>query len=192
MIAIEPSDALLVVDIQNDFCPGGTLAVRGGDELPALVNAISGRFHVKVFTRDWHPANHCSFSDEPEWVDGSWPAHCVQNTPGAAFHAGLVVPEGAIIVDKATDPARENYSDFEGTGLADKLRMEGVKRLFICGIATDYCVKANALDSIAGGFDAVLLIDACRAVDVPQGSGESAIGEMAQAGVKIYRTGDLR
>jgi nicotinamidase/pyrazinamidase len=187
-----PTDALIVVDIQNDFCPGGALAVDGGDAIVPGINALVPTFAHCAFTRDWHPPNHCSFSDNPEFVDKSWPVHCVQHTPGAAFHPALHVPENAWIISKATDPDREAYSDFENTNLASELRTRGVKRIFVCGIATDYCVKATALDGLRNGFAVVLIEDLCRAVDNPPGSGQAAVNEMEGAGIQVMPSGALQ
>lgn len=182
-IQIQPTDALIVVDVQNDFCPGGALAVAEGDAVVPLINGLVARFRVRVFTRDWHPPDHCSFADDPQFVDGSWPVHCVCDTPGAAFHPGLAVPDDAIVVNKATDREPDSYSGFDGTALADQLRAEGVERVFVLGLATDYCVKATALDAHAAGFDVYVLTDACRAVDNPPGTGAAALAEMERAGV---------
>jgi nicotinamidase/pyrazinamidase len=187
---IESSDALVVVDVQNDFCPGGALAVAGGDEVVPIINVLVPRFSKHAYTRDWHPANHCSFDDNPKFVDGSWPAHCVQGTEGAKFYA-VEVPQGALIVDKGTDPDKEAYSGFQGTTLAADLNAKGVKRLFVCGLATDYCVKGTALDGIKQGFDVVLLEDACRGVDLPAGSAAQAVEAMKTAGVVVARSEDL-
>lgn len=189
---VRPTDALIVVDMQNDFCPGGALAVDGGDAIIPAINTLAKRFNHCIFTRDWHPADHCSFSDDPQFVDGSWPAHCVQDTPGAAFHPDLEVPDDAWIVSKATTPEREAYSDFDNTSLAADLRERGVDRLFVCGIATDYCVKATALDGVQQGFPVVLLVDLCRAVDNPKGSGDAAVDEMKLAGVALAESGALK
>lgn len=188
---IEASDALIVVDVQRDFCAGGALAVNGGDDIVPVINALLARFDHAAFTRDWHPADHCSFADPPEFKDGSWPVHCVQNTPGAAFHADLDLPEGAIMVDKATRPDKDAYTGFDGTDLAQQLRDRGVTRVFVGGLATDYCVKATALDAQRHGFEVVLIEDACRGVDIPTGTTADAIEEMREAGVLVCRSGDL-
>jgi len=191
-IQIQPTDALIVVDVQNDFCPGGALAVADGDAIIPPINALTEQFELRVFTRDWHPPDHCSFAAEPEFINGSWPAHCVRDTPGAAFHSSLTVPESAIIVSKATEREPDGYSGFDGTGLADQLQTKGVQRVFVCGLATDYCVKATALDARRSGFDVYLLTDACRAVDNPSGSGAAAIAEMKDAGIVCIKSVDVR
>ena len=190
-IKLGDTDAIIVVDVQNDFCPGGALAVAGGDQVVPIFNRLVPLFKTKVFTRDWHPPDHCSFSKEPRFVDQSWPAHCVQDTPGAAFPPELKVPDDAIIVSKAMDPEKEEYSDFQGTDLADLLRSRGVTRVFVGGLATDYCVKATVLDALREGFRAVLLEDATRGVDVPAGSAKQAVEEMKRAGAKVINSKDL-
>lgn len=185
MYDIKKTDALIVVDVQKDFCPGGALAVNEGDQVVLAINALTPRFQHVVFTRDWHPANHCSFSDDPKYVHMSWPVHCVADTEGAEYHPDLNVPDGALQVRTATDPEKEAYSGFQGTGLARSLHAMGVQRVFVCGLATDYCVKHTALDAIREGFEVVVLADACRAVDVPPGNGDKALEEMRHAGAAI-------
>lgn len=189
---IGPDDALLVVDVQNDFCAGGSLAVPDADAIVPVINGLVPRFEHRAFSRDWHPEDHCSFSDNPEFVDGSWPAHCVRDTPGAAFHPGLDVPEEALVVDKATDAGREAYSGFEGASLAGELRSRGVTRVFVCGLATDYCVKATVLDAVRNGFETVLVADACRGVDIPAGAAAAAVDEMKAAGATVCASGSLQ
>lgn len=188
---IEDSDALVVVDVQRDFCPGGALAVTGGDAIVPVINQLTPRFQRQVFTRDWHPANHCSFSSAPRWVDGSWPAHCVQDTAGAEFHPDLVVPSSALVLNKATVAEKDAYSGFDGTNLADDLRRLTVRRVFVCGLATDYCVRATALDALQNGFSVALIEDACRGVDNPAGAVTQAISEMTTAGVTALQSRDL-
>lgn len=189
---ITEKDGLIVVDVQNDFCPGGALAVTEGDQVVPVINRLLPRFQTRVFTRDWHPENHCSFSDAPEMKDGSWPVHCVAGTEGAAFHPGLDVPEDARIVNKATAPGAEAYSGFDGTGLARYLRDRGVERVVVAGLATDYCVKNTVLDALANGFETVVVADAVRGVDLPPGSAGEALAEMRDAGARIVHAGELR
>lgn len=189
---IQPTDALIVVDVQNDFCPGGALAVPDGDGVVPVVNTLVPQFQTRVFTRDWHPADHCSFAPEPAFEDGSWPVHCVANSPGAALHPGLEVPLDALIINKGEDAAAEAYSGFDGTGLAEMLRTRGVTRVFVCGLATDYCVKQTALDAHAEGFDTVVITDACRGIDRPLGSAEEALDHMAAAGAHRITTEELQ
>jgi len=177
------TDALIVVDVQNDFCPGGSLAVEGGDRVVPEINRLVPLFAHVVFTRDWHPADHVSFSDRPEYGDGSWPPHCVQDTEGAQFHPALKRPDGALIVSKGDDPDAEAYSGFQATSvdLTAWLRERGVERVFVAGLATDYCVMATALDARRAGFEVFLLEDAVRGV-APDTS-RDALEELRWAGV---------
>jgi nicotinamidase/pyrazinamidase len=180
-----PGDALLLVDIQNDFLPGGALAVGDGDAVVPVANRYAEAFERAgqpiYVTRDWHPADHCSFQAE----GGPWPPHCVQNTPGAEFAPALQVPADAIVVSKATRSDKEAYSDFEDTGLADQLRAAGIRRLLVMGLATDYCVLATVRDACAGGFEVVVAVDGVRAVDVNPGDGERALARMREDGASL-------
>ncbi|HEO72317.1 MAG TPA: nicotinamidase [Candidatus Hydrogenedentes bacterium] len=185
------ADALIVVDVQCDFCPGGALPVKGGDEIVGVINDLLPKFDHWFYTRDWHPEGHCSFAEDPEFRDGSWPVHCVRNTPGAAFHPDLHVPEGAVVINKPSERDTETYNGYQGTDLAERLRRSGVARVFVCGLATDYCVRSTALASMDEGFQTVLLEDACRAVDVPEGTGAQAVDEMRRAGVRVCRSEEL-
>lgn len=175
-------DALLVVDVQEDFLPGGRLPVPHGNEVVAPLNRIIAAFSQAglpiVATRDWHPPNHCSFIQQ----GGPWPVHCVAGSPGAAFAAGLRLPAKATIISKAMDSQQDAYSAFEGTGLAQWLRAANVGRVFVGGLATDYCVLQTVLDAQRLGFTAVLLQDAVRAVNVKPGDGEQALAQMLQSG----------
>jgi nicotinamidase/pyrazinamidase len=141
-----------------------------------------------VFARDWHPKDHCNFSDESEFVDGSWPAHCVQHSPDAEFVDDITAPLNAIVVDKGCDEDAEQYSTFEGTGLAETLLEKDVTRVFVGWLVTDYCVKFTTLGGRENGFDVVLIEDACRAVDNPPGSEQEALDEMRNAGVAFCQT----
>ncbi|WP_456421948.1 nicotinamidase [Thermococcus sp.] len=176
-----PEEALIVVDMQRDFMPGGALPVPGGDKIIPKVNEYIKTFKERgaliVATRDWHPENHISFKER----GGPWPRHCVQNTPGAEFVVEL--PADVVIISKATEPDKEAYSGFEGTNLADILRERGVRRVYICGVATEYCVKATALDALKHGFEVYLLRDAVKGIN-PEDE-ERALEEMRKAGVKI-------
>ena len=178
-------DALLVVDVQNDFLPGGALAVPRGDEVIAPLNdrlESFARQHLPVFvTRDWHPPGHCSFHAQ----GGLWPAHCVAGSRGAEFAAGLRLPEGAHILSKATRPDADAYSAFQDTDLGALLHRAGVRRVVIGGLATDYCVRATALDALAAGFAVVVLAAAVRAVDVRPGDGARALAELRGRGAEI-------
>ncbi len=175
------TDALIVVDVQNDFCPGGSLAVPRGDEVVPVINELMLRFRHVIATQDFHPPGHSSFVDQ----GGPWPEHCVQGTPGADFHTALEIGRADEIVQKGTDPATDGYSGFAGTDLADRLRARGVERVVVTGLATDYCVRATTIEAIEHGFETVVLTDAIRAVDVTAGDGEEALEEMSEAGATL-------
>lgn len=179
-----PGDAILVIDVQNDFLPGGSLAVPEGDRVVPVLNRYIGLFRSRdlpvFFTRDWHPANHCSFKEQ----GGPWPPHCVIDSEGADFAPGLDRIEADPVVSKADNPARESYSNFEGTDLKELLGQREVRRLFVGGLATDYCVLNTVVDALKLGFEVVLLTDAVRAVDVNPGDGERALSEMAGQGAR--------
>ncbi len=183
-------DALVLVDVQNDFCPGGTLAVPDGDRVVPVLNRYAARFAAAgapVFvSRDWHPARTKHF----QAYGGDWPPHCVQGTPGAAFHPALTVPAGAVVVSKGMDPEQDAYSAFQaedpgGRPFGSVLDDRGVRRLHVGGLATDYCVKATVLDALRRGFEVLVLADAVRAVDVKPGDGERAMAEMREAGARL-------
>ena len=182
MKSITKDSALIVTDVQNDFCPGGSLAVPHGDEVVPLLNQYIRLFTsagASVYaTRDWHPPNHCSFKNQ----GGPWPVHCVQNSKGAEFHPGILLPKNVKIVSKATDPKQDAYSAFEGTDLAAALKAQGVHRLFIGGLATDYCVKHTVLDGVKAGFKVTFLSDASRGVNLYSGDSDRAISEMSAVG----------
>lgn len=186
--AIGPGDALVVVDVQRDFLPGGALGVPAGDEVVEPLNRAIQAFEragLPVFySRDWHPPDHCSFRAQ----GGPWPPHCVAGTAGAGFAPGLRLPLEPEVISKATTRERDAYSAFQGTTLAQRLKSAGVRRLFVGGLATDYCVKATVLDARAGGFDVELLGDAVRAVEVNAGDGERALQEMQSSGAKLATT----
>jgi nicotinamidase-related amidase len=186
-VTLGPGDALLIVDPQVDFCPGGTLAVPGGDGIFPAVNRAAAGAPLVVASRDWHPADHISFAAR----GGPWPAHCVAGTPGAEFHEALDKARIGKVVSKGTDRDREAYSAFDGTGLTDWLRQNGVHRLLVGGLATDYCVRASVLDARRDGFDVLVLEDGIGAVDVKPGDGERALDEMRQAGAGTIRSDDL-
>ena len=186
MIQVESTDALIVVDVQNDFCCGGALAVPFAEQVIRPINSIQKLFDHLVFSRDWHPDDHCSFSDTPQFQDGSWPGHCISDTPGAEFHGDLRVPVDAVIVSKASDPERDAYSAFDGTGLAAELRRRGVQRVFVTGLALDYCVRATLLDALKEGLQAVLLKDAVRPVS-PERT-EEIQAELERAGATLSRS----
>ena len=188
-IQLDPrTDALIVVDVQRDFCPGGALAVPRGDEVVPVINRLLGLTAWPVVaTRDWHPADHCSFAPQ----GGLWPPHCVADTPGAAFHPALDAARIGEVVSKAARREAEAYSGFQGTDLAARLAARGIRRVFVVGLATDYCVKATALDARRAGLDVVVLTDAIRGVEVRPGDSQAAIEEMRRAGVRLAPSGEL-
>jgi nicotinamidase/pyrazinamidase len=181
-------DALLIVDVQNDFCPGGALAVPDGDAVVPVLNQWIDQANARgipVFaSRDWHPPNHISFKNR----GGPWPRHCVRGTSGAAFHPDLRLPPDVEIVSKAEDPDKDSYSAFGGTDLAGRLREANVKTVWIGGLAQDYCVRATALDAIQQGFKVHLITDATRAVNVHPGDGQRALDEIQKAGAVLEET----
>jgi nicotinamidase/pyrazinamidase len=183
-VRISPGDALIVVDVQNDFLPGGSLAVPDGDAVVPVLNRYLAEFAARELpvyaTRDWHPPNHCSFKAQ----GGPWPPHCVAETHGAQFAAGLKFPSGALIISKATKPDKDAYSGFEETDLDRLLRVQNVKRVFIGGLATDYCVLNTARDACRLDYDVYLLSDAIRAVNVKSDNGRKAEAEMQRLGAK--------
>jgi nicotinamidase/pyrazinamidase len=181
----ERGDALLLVDVQNDFCPGGALAVAEGDRIVPVLNrwiaaAIAGGIPIYL-SRCWHPPGHVSFRER----GGPWPPHCVQGTPGAQFHPDLKVPAGVPMVTKGDDPDRDNYSDFAGTGLAGRLHAAGVRRVWVGGLALDYCIRETVLDGRREGFEVVVIRDGTRPVEVQAGDGERAVADMLAAGANI-------
>ena len=185
------SDTLIIIDVQVDFCPGGALPVPDGDKIIPVINEYIRKFDAAgaliIATRDWHPPNHVSFKTR----GGSWPPHCVQGTRGAEFHPGLRLPERTIVVSKATDPTREAYSGFEGTSLNEELRRAGVRRVFVAGLATEYCVKNSVLDALKYGFEVFLLEDAVKGIDLTPGDAERAIREMLERGAKKITLSDI-
>ena len=186
-IVLGQGDALLIVDLQVDFLPGGSLGVPHGDAVIAPINrliALYGAHRLPVIaSRDWHPALHCSFAAQ----GGPWPPHCVAGTIGASFSAQLDLPDDAIVVSKADTVDVDAYSAFNGTGLADDLRARGVRRLAVCGLATDYCVLNTVLDALKAEFEVLIVAEAARAVDVAAGDGERAMTRMLLAGAAPVR-----
>ena len=183
-VRLAHGDALVVVDVQNDFLPGGALAVPGADQVVEPLNGYLRRFTLRglpVFaTRDWHPAAHCSFQEQ----QGPWPRHCVAGSEGARFTPALALPADAVLIAKATEPDREAYSGFSGTELDRLLREFGIRRLFVGGLATDYCVLNTVRDALRLGHAVLLLRDAVRAVDATPGDGERALAEMLALGAR--------
>ncbi|GIX49990.1 MAG: nicotinamidase [Limisphaera sp.] len=200
---------LLLVDLQNDFLPGGALPVPEGDAVIPVVNRLQPHFDLVVATQDWHPPDHGSFAaNHPGHKVGDvvdldglpqilWPVHCVQFTRGAEFAPALDTRRIAHVVRKGTDPRIDSYSGFfdngkrRSTGLADFLRQQGVRELYVAGLATDYCVKATALDAVQLGFPTWLISDACRGVNLQPGDVDRALEEMARAGVRLVRSDEL-
>jgi nicotinamidase/pyrazinamidase len=202
--------ALILVDLQYDFMPGGALAVPDGDAVVPLANRLQGAFELVVATQDWHPANHGSFAaNHPGRAPGEvitlgglpqvlWPTHCVQGSKGAELVAGLDRSRIAAVLQKGCDPGIDSYSGFfdnggrRSTGLGEFLQARGVEEVFVLGLATDYCVKFTALDALGLNFKRVsLVVDACRAVDLSPGDGEAALAAMQAAGVALVRAAAL-
>lgn len=194
------AEALVVIDVQNDFCPGGALAVAGGDSVVPVINHLLGQFALRVLTQDWHPAGHSSFaSSHPGQAPFGqmrmaygpqvlWPDHCVAGTPGAEFHPGLEVARADLILRKGFRPAIDSYSAFfendrqTATGLEGYLRTRGADRITLAGLATDFCVLYSALDAARLGFGVTVHLPGCRAIDL-DGSGAAALAAMRAAGV---------
>ncbi len=201
LIRINEDDLLLIIDVQTDFCTGGALAVADGDAVVPVVNRLAGRFQHVVLTQDWHPSRHSSFASShsgsapfdvvsmPYGQQTLWPDHCVQGTPGAAFHPRLATERAELVIRKGFRPEIDSYSAFyendrrTPTGLAGYLRERGLTRVFLAGLATDFCVYYSALDARRLGFAAVLIEAGCRAIDL-SGSLDAAWGGMAAAGVR--------
>ena len=202
------SDALLVIDVQNCFVPGGSLAVKGGDEIVPLINRLAKSFHNVVLTQDWHTADHVSFASQHQGkkpfeaiqlsygTQVLWPDHCVQGTEGAAIVSGIDIPQAELIIRKGFHRDVDSYSAFleadrkTQTGLAGYLKGRGIKRVFVCGLATDYCVAWSALDARKFGFQADVIEDACRGIDL-NGSVAKAWADMTKAGVKRIQSSDI-
>ncbi len=208
MVLNSATDALLVIDLQNDFCPGGALEVAGGDEIVPVVNSLARRFAHVVLTQDWHPPAHISFASAhpgarpyqtiaaPYGPQALWPDHCVQNTAGAALHPGLSIPHAELILRKGFRREIDSYSaflendHFTPTGLAGYLRERSLKRLFLCGLAYDFCVRFSAIDGTALDFECVVIEDATRAVGLP-GSVEATDQAFEEAGIQRVQAEDL-
>jgi len=197
IVHLHDGDALSVTDMQNDFLPEGALGVPDGDKIIPYVNSAIALFKKDnrpiFFTRDWHPPDHCSFKDQ----GGPWPPHCVQNTAGAKFSSELNIPEGSTIISKGSEKNSEQYSTLGGRdayGITENALMKklGIRRLFVAGLATDYCVLNSVKDALGEGYEVYVLTDAIRAVDVNPGDGEKALEEMIQAGAKTMTTEGIR
>lgn len=201
--------ALIMVDLQNDFCQGGSLAVPGGDEVVPLANRLQSRFDLVVATQDWHPHDHTSFAaNHPGYavgevidLDGAdqvlWPVHCVQATQGSAFHPALNTEEVDRVFHKGVDKFIDSYSAFfdnahqRATGLGDYLKNHGVEKVYLMGLATDYCVKFSALDAKHLGFDVYVIEDACRGVELHTGDVTRAFDEMRAAGIHLVKSSEV-
>jgi nicotinamidase/pyrazinamidase len=181
------SRALLIIDFQNDFTSGGALAVPGGDEIAEPVKRLADQFDHVFATRDWHPPDHASFATE----GGPWPVHCVQGTHGAELHPAMRDVEVDAIVDVGVERDDEGYSGFEKSKLADLLHEAGVDELAVVGLATDYCVRASAIDACREGFDTTVVTDAIRAIEVNPGDRERALEDMKRAGAKLVTSREL-
>jgi nicotinamidase/pyrazinamidase len=186
------TDALIIVDVQNDFCPGGSLAVKGGDRVASTLSELAAHFKAmggRLFaTQDWHPERHSSFKER----GGPWPPHCVQGSKGAEFHPDLKLPVGTSVVRKGSDPQVDAYSGFLDSNLEERLRRVGVKRLFVGGLATDYCVLNTVLDARALGFETFVITDAVAAVNVSPGDGEKALQKMKDNGAKTVTVAEMK
>jgi len=184
------SDAVIVVDVQRDFCPGGALPVSEGDAVVPVLNhwvsAAEKAGALVVASRDWHPPGHISFTSE----GGPWPAHCLRGTEGANFHTDLKLPADALIVSKGEHREFDQYSAFDRTGLGDRLREKGIKRLWVGGLAQDVCVRSTVLDALKEGFEVHVIVDGTRPVNVQPEGGEKAFQEMKAAGAVMEESGD--
>lgn len=190
-VTLKAGDALVIADIQNDFLPGGALGIHGGDAIIPVVIEYIARFHSRglpiFLSRDWHPPNHCSFRQ----AGGPWPVHCVAGLPGSLPPPGFRPPSSAVIIYKATSPDREAYSAFQDTPLDQHLHASGVGRLFIGGLATEYCVLNTVKDALALGYHVCLLMDGIRAVNLQPDDGRKAEDEMIRLGVVLIRLENL-
>lgn len=193
---MKPHAALLIVDVQNDFCSGGALAVPVGERVVPPLARLAAAFAAAglpvLASRDWHPPVTSHFAA----YGGTWPPHCIQDTSGAAFHPDLVMPEGALVISKGANPNRDDYSAFDGCGsdgrpLSEMLKSLGVSKLYVGGLATDYCVKATALDARKQGLGVVLLTDCVAGVEVAQGDSARALEEMGHAGVQFLTSEEV-
>ncbi len=191
-VTLREGDALILVDVQNDFLPGGALAVDQGDCIIPVLNqaiALFSKQRLPIYaTRDWHPPNHCSFADQ----GGPWPVHCVADTPGAAFAPALKLPRDTVIISKAQLPDYDAYSGFEGTDLPKKLDDALITRVVVGGLATDYCVLFTVLSALLQGMEVYVLADGVRAVNIKAHAGELALQRMRTAGAHIIRLEDVK
>ncbi len=188
-MGLRKGDCLIIVDMQNDFMPSGALPVPDSDKIIPILNSCIEVFRKKslpIFaSRDWHPPNHCSFKEN----GGTWPRHCVQGTKGADFADGLILPEDVIVISKATDPEKEAYSALKDTNLSEILRQKGIKRCFVGGVATEYCVFNTVMDLLSLGYEVYLISDAIKPVNFEDG--KRAIDEMKKKGARIINSGEI-
>lgn len=186
-IVLTPADALIIVDLQNDFLPGGALGVPQGNEVVVPIQQLIDLYQsngLPIYaSRDWHPVGHCSFVEQ----GGIWPIHCIAGSPGAAFAAAIPLEQLATVISKATTVEKDAYSAFNGTGLGEQMRARGIARVAVCGLATDYCVLNTVRDALTEGFAVLLVRDAIRAVDLNAGDGARAIAAMQAAGAQPAR-----
>ncbi|OQX29149.1 MAG: nicotinamidase [Spirochaeta sp. LUC14_002_19_P3] len=197
-------DALIIIDVQNDFCTGGALAVPGSEEVVPRINAVSSNFALTAATQDWHPPGHISFASAHGETPGKtiglpsgpqmlWPDHCVQGSPGADFHPELNLKPVSLIIRKGTRPKMDSYSAFlendhsTSTGLAACLKSLGVTKVFLCGLATDYCVYFSAMDAVAAGFETAVIENAVRGVNIPEGSITAAVETMKKNSIQFVK-----
>lgn len=188
---ISMARALIIVNLQNDFFKAGTLAVPDAEAVVPVINGLIPLFDFVIYTRDWHPQHHVSFSENPQFKEGSWPIHCVANTRGADFHSDLEFTLNAIVIDKGMDTSLDSLSGFSGTNLGECLHKFKTDTVYITGLPIDYSIKATALDAIREGFTVYLVSDACRGLDQPAGSVTRALEEMNRAGVKMISAAEL-
>lgn len=200
--------ALVLIDIQNDFCPGGALAVNQGDEVVEIANKIQEQFKIKIITQDWHPDTHKSFASNHEGKDPLsmvemfygqqvlWPDHCIQGTEGSKFHAKLITDNADLIIRKGFRPEIDSYSAFfendqkTPTGLDGYLKSRGINKIYLCGLALDFCVYFSAIDGVKLGYNVTVIKDACRAIDL-NNSLENSLNDMKSKGVKLLSTSEL-
>lgn len=191
-LQLTEKDALIIVDVQNDFCPGGSLAVEGGDTVAESLSTIAAHFRLKgariYATQDWHPEKHTSFKAQ----GGPWEPHCVQGTQGAEIHASLRLPIGTSVVRKGADLSTDAYSGFVDSTLEAQLRRVGIERLFVGGLATEFCVLHTVLDARSRNFETHLITDAVAAMEVEKGDGEQAVKKMTDAGAKTTTMAEIK
>jgi len=206
---MKKNSALIIIDLQNDFCPGGALVVPEGDGIIPLINKLSGKFKRVIATQDWHPTDHMSFAinhpgkKEFDVIDYNdmrqvlWPEHCVSGTKGAQFHSDLDINNVDLIIRKGRNPEIDSYSAFKEndkktlTGLEGYLKNLGIKQTYLCGLALDYCVFYSAMDSIELGFETSVIIDGTKGIDSPQGNIDKSLAIMKEKGIKIIESNDL-